>query len=194
MKIQLLSTLLLSLFLLVGCSQSESTDDGSDQNETTSETTMPQEGEANSSAALPSASDVEVSDEELQKFVALSQEMQAMSMGIQQRMIEAVESQGLDLQRFADMDKMDRNPKKELEGTPQEVEKYRAASEQVNEIQEEAQQEMREMLTEEGFTEQRLQQINLALQKDPNLQQRFRALQQQQMQSQQPATEQPAQQ
>jgi PBP1b-binding outer membrane lipoprotein LpoB len=188
MNIQLLSTLLLSLFLLVGCSQGESTEGSDDQNETTTEeTARPQEGNANGAATMPSASDVTVSDEELQKFVAMSQEMQAMSMDVQQDMIEAVESQGLDLQRFADMDKMDRNPKKELEGTPKEIEQYRAASQRVNEIQTEAQQMMREKLNEEGFTEQRLQQINMALQKDPNLQQRFRELQQAQMPAQQPA-------
>jgi PBP1b-binding outer membrane lipoprotein LpoB len=187
MNFKLLSSLLLSLFLLVGCSQSGEGDDSA-QNETTTENNAPADGQA-----MPGTSpsgDTEVSDEELERFVALSQELQMMSQQVQQDMIAAVEEEGLDLQRFSEMDKADRNPATELEGTPQELESFEAANERLNTMQTEARESMQSKLEAQGFTEQRLQEINMALQQDTVLQKRFRSLQQatmqQQMQQQMP--------
>jgi len=195
MNFKLLSSLFLSLFLLVGCGQNGEGDDSA-QNETTEENaqgTAPSSEQAMSGTAP--GGDVDVSNDELERFVALSQELQMMSQEVQQDMISAVEEEGLDLQRFSEMDKADRNPKEELEGTPQELASYEAASERLNTMQTEARDEMQSKLEARGFTEQRLQEINIALQRDTALQKRFRSMQQaamqeqmkQQMQQQMPA-------
>lgn len=178
MNFKLLSSLFLSLFLLVGCSQNGEKDGDSAQDETTE--TMPSDDQSMSATSPSGATDV--SDEELNKFVALSQELQVMSQEVQQEMMVAVEDEGLDLQRFSEMDKADRNPKTELEGTPQEMQSYEAASERLNTMQTEAQQKMQSKLENYGFTEQRLQEINIALQQDTSLQKRFMSMQQAAMQ------------
>lgn len=179
MNFKLLSSLFLSLFLLVGCSQNAEGDD-STQNETTEEENAASEGQS-MAGTTPSG---EITNDELERFVALSQELQMMSQQVQQDMIAVVEEEGLDLQRFSEMDKADRNPEEELEGTPQELESYEAASERLNTMQTEAREEMQSKLQARGFTEQRLQEINVALQQDTTLQKRFRSMQQAAMQEQ----------
>ncbi|NBC07264.1 MAG: hypothetical protein GVY26_08725 [Bacteroidetes bacterium] len=184
MNFKLLSSLFLSLFLLVGCSQNGEGDD-STQNETTEENAQGMSSsDGQGMASTAPGGNTEITNDELERFVALSQELQVMSQQVQQDMIAVVEEEGLDLQRFSEMDKADRNPETEVEGTPQELESYEAASERLNTMQTEARAEMQSKLEAQGFTEQRLQEINVALQQDTVLQKRFRSMQQAAMQEQ----------
>lgn len=120
-----------------------------------------------------------ISDEELQQFVMVSQKLQAINQEAQQSMIQAVQDAGLEVERYSEIYQAIQDPNKEANPTEKEKELFAAASNQFQKIQVDAQQQMQEMLKTEGLTQNRFQEISTALQSDPELQQKIEALQQQ---------------
>ncbi len=174
MNLRLLLSLALVSLLAVSCGGNgdEQTD------EEVTEEPMPESGEqAPGMGQMPQgAADIEVSDDELEAFVALSQEVQEINAEIQQEMVTAVQEEGLDVQRFQEIQQSQMNPQAETTASEAEMEQFQAANERISELQQEAQTEMDELVAEKGISEQRLQEINMALQASPELQQRLREM------------------
>lgn len=120
----------------------------------------------------------EVSDKELEQFAAAAQQVQMINQEAQQKMINTVEEQGLDVQRFSEIQQAQQDPQQELEATEEEVEKYEASTREFEKIQLKAQREMEEKITEGGLTVPRYQEIAMTLQSDPELQKKFQMIQQ----------------
>jgi len=121
----------------------------------------------------------EISDEELQKFVSASQQLQVINQEAQQSMIKIVEDEGLDPQRFNEIMQAQQNPNQEANATGEELKQAEAATKGLQKIQTQAMQQMQEKISDSGLTEQKFQEISMMLQNDPELQQRFQSLQQQ---------------
>lgn len=120
-----------------------------------------------------------VDDAELKQFVAASQIVQKINQEAQQEMQSAVEKVGLPAQRFMEIRKAQQNPNQQANATEEELKKFEVASQQLAKIQSEATKKMQEKVSAEGLTETRFQEISVNLRKNPELQKRFRAIQQQ---------------
>jgi hypothetical protein len=152
---------------------SEQEQDASQQNQL-----APQQSQRVPGANQPAAEVSEVSDEELKNFISASQEVQAYSQQIQQQMVSAVEDQGIQAQRFSEIQRGQQNPNSEMDVSQEEMKKFQAASQAVQKIQMEAQQEMQNKLSEVGLTQKRYQEISMMVQSDPELQQKYQSMQQ----------------
>ncbi len=121
----------------------------------------------------------EVTDKELQQFVAASQYVQAVNQQIQQTMVATIEEEGLGIQRYNEIQQAQQDPNQDANATDQELKQFETATQELQKIQVQAQQQLQEKLNEEGLTENRFQEIGRSLQRDPELQEKFRAIQEQ---------------
>lgn len=172
--------IVLAVSITWGCQQS--TDKEKDNTEY--ESTTPQEQEQvpgqtqqNPDQLQPQGS--EVSDRELKQFVSASQHVQVINQQVQQEMLATVEKEGLQAQRYSEIQQAQQDPNQEANTTDEELKQYEAATQKLQKIQVQAQQQMQEKLNDEGLTESRFQEISMALQSSPELQEKFRSIKQQ---------------
>lgn len=156
----LFTSIVLGLLLTSGCQQ--------DDAEKLNETEQPQQEQMS-----------EISDEELQQFVAASQQIQTMNQQVQQQMVSAVQEGGLGVERFNEIQQSEQDPNQELDASNDEMKQYQESVERLKQIQVDAQQEMQAMIQEEGLTLERYQQIGSALQTNPEIQEKLRTMQSQ---------------
>lgn len=123
----------------------------------------------------PLSSD-DISDDELKSFAEAAQEVQMINQSIQQEMVASVESGGLTVERFTEMQQASMSGQ-EMEATADEMKKFEATMKGLEEIQMNAQKAMQDKLANHGITEKRYQEIAMSVQADPELQERFFALQ-----------------
>ncbi len=120
-----------------------------------------------------------VSTDDLGKFAAAFQQVQAVNQSSQNEMVKVVEENGLTVQRYNELQQAQQAPDKKVEATEEELASFGSAVENLQTIQVKVQQKMEQKITETGLSVDRYQEIAMALQSDPELQQRF----QEQMQS-----------
>lgn len=123
----------------------------------------------------------EVSDAQLEKFVAASQDLSAIQQSMQQEMMATVQEEGLDMKKFQEMAAQKQNPNKEttVEITAEDEQAYQNAMKEVQSMQMEMQQEMQATVTENGLNVQEFQQIQQAYRQDPDLQAKVQQMLQQ---------------
>ncbi len=122
----------------------------------------------------------DVSDKELTTFVAAFQQVQVINQQAQQNMAKAVQDEELSIERFNEMKQSEQNPNQEIQGTTEEMEQFNKANQQIVQIQKQATQSMQKKIEDEGLTIQRYQEIAMALQKSPELQQKIQKMMQNQ--------------
>jgi hypothetical protein len=115
----------------------------------------------------------EVSDQEIKQFASAFQQIQAVDQMAQQDMIKAVEDEGLDVERYNEIQQTAQDPNQEIDVNGDELKKYEIATKEIEKIQMEAQQQMQEKIVEEGLTIDRYQEIAAVIQNDPELQQKL---------------------
>lgn len=74
----------------------------------------------NSPIAAPQQQKVEVSDAELEKFAEVFQQMRMVNQEAQKEMMQVVQEEGFELQRFNEIHQASMDPNKEIETTPEE--------------------------------------------------------------------------
>lgn len=128
-------------------------------------------------------SDIEVSDEELEKFADVSAVAQEIQMGSQQEMISVLEEEGLDVETYNMIAEARFNEQDEsnLDVPSEDIEKFDAASERIDEMQADVESEMSEAIEAEGMEMERFMEINMAMQQDQELQQRMQQMMMQNM-------------
>lgn len=126
---------------------------------------MPQQGQT-----------TEVSDSELEKFALAFTKIQSIDQQIQQKMVSAVQEEGVDVQRFNEMLNAQQDPDKELDATEEELKNFAAANKAIEEIQGTAQQDMQQVISDSELTVQRYQEIMAALRNDSELQQKLQQI------------------
>lgn len=117
---------------------------------------------------------IEVSDAELQKFAQAYQQMRLVNQEAQQKMLKVVQDEGFEVQRFNEIHQASMDPNKEVEMTDEEKAKHEETVKKIEAMQPEFQTKMEEVITSSGLSLERYQQLAMALQTDPQLQQRLR--------------------
>ncbi|MCF8231240.1 MAG: DUF4168 domain-containing protein [Bacteroidales bacterium] len=175
MNFKILGSIIISLAFLfmVGCNQSQKEKDASEE-ENQEQTEMSGQAEQQDVG--------EVSDEELDQFLAIIRQMQSINQSAQQEMVSSLQSEGIDVQRYSEIHKAQQSPDQQVDATEEEMRKFEEANQKIQQIQQEAQKEMEKKIKAEGMTQSRYEAIGSALQQDTVLMQRL----QEKMQQQQP--------
>lgn len=132
---------------------------------TAQSTTMPQQQEK-----------IEVSDSELTQFAEVFQKMRMMNQEAQKEMMAVVQDEDFELKRFNEIHQAKMDPKKDVETTEEEDEKYKEVVSELEEIQPKFQKKMQAVITESDLSMERYQQLAMALRSDAELQQRLQKI------------------
>ena len=136
------------------------------------------------SPAAFSQTEKSVSEEEMKQFATSIQQVEIVNQQAQQEMVSVVEKEGLEVQRYNEMQQADMDPDREIDATGEEMEKYDQATEELGKIHARTQEKMQESITEEGLTVDRYQEIATIISNDPEMQQKLREILQDQVDSQ----------
>ncbi len=128
---------------------------------------------------MPQRQNVDVSDQELQKFSNALEKVNTIQQNAQKEMVVAVNDAGLDVQTYNTAVKQMRNAQApgEVELSEEKINKVQKASKNVQSIQEQMQQDVKNAIEEEDMKRQRFQQILQAMRTDPSLKQRMQKIQ-----------------
>lgn len=119
---------------------------------------------------------VEVSDAELKKFANAFQGIRMVNQEAQQEMSQVIQEEGMEIQRFNEIYQATLNPEVAVEATEEEKKQHEKISSKLEGMQGEFQGKMEKIITDEGLTIERYEQIAMGLQADPELQERLRAV------------------
>jgi hypothetical protein len=117
---------------------------------------------------------MDVSESDLERFAVAIQQIQAIEQQAQAQMIEAIESQGLTLDRFNEIAQSQQDPSMQgqVDVSGEEAEIFEQAVERITGIRQEADLEMETAVEQEGLNVEEFNLIAQAVQQDPSLQQR----------------------
>lgn len=118
---------------------------------------------------------VEVSDKEMKRFVKVSDKLQVVQQGAQEKMMTAIEDNGLDVQRYSEIEQATRSGQ-EVEMTAEEEKAYENTSKVVQQEQMKIQQEAQKLLQKHDFDQQRFMKISQALRTDQELMEKYRKI------------------
>src|SRR5690606_8910588 len=93
---------------------------------------------------------IEVSDDEFEKFATAFQHVRAITMGAQQEMADAVQEEGMEIKRFNEIHNAHLNPEVEVTATTEEKQKHKAILKEIETIQVNIQSAMEEKIQEHG--------------------------------------------
>ncbi|MEX0684867.1 MAG: DUF4168 domain-containing protein [Balneolales bacterium] len=117
----------------------------------------------------------DVSDEELDEFVGAMNQAQGVQAEAQQEMLAVVEKEEIDVDTYnqiAQSVQMGQS-KEDLDIEEEDMQKFEKASAEIDEIEKDMDGKMTLAIESEGMSMDRFQEINLAIQQDPDLQQRI---------------------
>lgn len=114
-----------------------------------------------------------VSDQDLETFVVIYKEVQTENQKVQQKMVGTIEEEGMDVNRYNEINQASANPNAEVDATDEEMEMYEEVTKKVENIQTTFQQKVKTLIEEEGMSLKRYQEVYAALQKDKSLQEKF---------------------
>lgn len=127
----------------------------------------------------------DVSEEELTTFVGIVQKLQPLGMEAQQKMLAAVEDEGIDVQRFTEIMNAQQMPESDADISKEEMDKYEKAQDAVDKIQDDVQAQMNEIIEDNGMSTDRYEEIMMVVQQDQALMQRVQQMMQPDMGEQQ---------
>jgi hypothetical protein len=124
---------------------------------------------------MPQQQTTEVSDDEIEQFALAFVEIQNIEQKIQPEMVQIVEDEGIEVQRFNEIMNAQQDPNQEVDASEDELIKFASANREIEEIQTRAQREMMEKIAESGLSVDRYQEIMVAVRNDPALQQKLQS-------------------
>ena len=122
---------------------------------------------------MPEQQTTDVSDDEIEQFALAFVEIQNIEQKVQPEMVQAVEKEGIEVQRFNEIMNAQEDPNQEVDASEDELKKFASANREIEDIQMRAQREMMGKITETGLTVERYREIMTALRNDPELQQKL---------------------
>lgn len=124
------------------------------------------------------AAEIEVSDDELKKFLDASSVVQQIQMESQQEMVAIVEEEGLAVETFNQIAQARQTgqPDDDINVTSEDLDKFDQASETITEMEQDLESKLMSAIEDEGMEPERFMAINMALQQDPSLQQRIQEM------------------
>lgn len=113
------------------------------------------------------------SDEDLEQFVVVYQKASEIQQQNEAEMMQAIEEEDLDIQRFNEILVAQQNQQspEEIDATAEEMSAFNSAAERIMQVQQDAQTEINQLIEEELGAE-KYQQIVMAYQQNPELQQK----------------------
>ncbi len=122
--------------------------------------------------------DVEVSDEELTSFVEVTIDAQEIQMEAQEDMIEMVEDAGLNVDRFNEIltGMQQGQSQADMGIEDEEMERFDNVINDLEAVQEKVEADIMEIIESKGMEVERFQEINMALQMSPELQQKYQEI------------------
>ncbi len=149
------------------------------------------EGEQETSGQMQQQApgDIEVSDEEVEQFISLNQEIQKDQQKFQQEFMQILQNSTLGLQKYQTMAQAmnDPNSDKKDSFSDADMQTYNELTKQMQKIQSRAQKEAESMIEDSDIGMDRFNAISNAANKDTALQNRLRNEMMKQMQKNQPA-------
>lgn len=120
----------------------------------------------------------QISDQELEQFASVIKQLQSIQETGEAQMIEAVQSEGLSPERYLEILQGQRNAETQptSEVTDEEQQNFEQARNRLVEIQQMMQSKMQQAVEAEGLNVERFEQILVAIQQNPTLQQRVEQL------------------
>lgn len=118
----------------------------------------------------------EVSDAELKQFASAYTTVQSINQQLEQKMVSAIQKEGLDVQKFNEILNAQQDPDQEVDASEEELEKFAAAHKSIEQIQSQGQQDIQKVITDNKLTMPRYQEIMMAVQSDPELQEKLQEL------------------
>lgn len=118
--------------------------------------------------------DTDVSDGELEKFVEATINTQQIQMDSQEDMVSKVEEEGISVERFNEIAESQQRGQSEedINATSEEMENFNSAMQAIQQANEEMQPEIENAIEDAGLKLDRYQEINIAIQQSPELQQK----------------------
>ncbi|MBD3314206.1 MAG: DUF4168 domain-containing protein [Chitinivibrionales bacterium] len=130
---------------------------------------------------MPAAAE-DVSKKELKQFLAANEQLREMQMQNQRKVVKAIEDEGLSPERYGTIARSRRDTSAQSDVSEEEMRKAKNASDKIGTIQRGMRTQGTEIIEEEGLTPMRYQQIGMALQQKPDLQEQFKQLMQEEKQ------------
>lgn len=112
------------------------------------------------------------SDNELMSFVKANEKVMAIQVEGEQRMIKAIEGEGLTLDRFNEILEQQRDPQRGTETSPEELQSFNNAAQQILEENAKLEEQMASSIQEQGIDLDTYKQIMLAYQQSASVQER----------------------
>lgn len=134
------------------------------------------------------AQDIDLSEDEIGLFADAVIKIQEVQMGSQQDMMKIIQDEGLDVKTYNQVAQglQSGQSADEIDVTEEEMEKFNNASEEIRGMQQDMQDEIATAIEDAGMEMARFQEINRAVEQDPELQKKVRAELQSGMMQQQP--------
>lgn len=117
-----------------------------------------------------------ISDPEVKQFASAFGEIQQINEKTQEKMVSTVENEGIQVDRFNEIVQSQQDPNQDADASEKEMESFNTAIQELQVIQNAAQQEMQQAVLNEGLTVERYQELMSQVQTDVNLQQRLQEL------------------
>ncbi|AXJ00226.1 protein of unknown function (DUF4168) [Cyclonatronum proteinivorum] len=119
---------------------------------------------------------VEVSDDEMKSFVEITMDAQQIQMLAQTEMIEMVEEAGISVERFNEIltAMQSGQSQADLDMSEDEMQRFDNVLDELETVQEKVEEQIIDVIESKGMELDRFQEINFAIQMDPELQEKFR--------------------
>jgi len=117
-----------------------------------------------------------VSDAQLQKFAEAYQTVQQVNQQIQQKMVTAIEAEGITAKRFNEIYQAEMDSEVEADATEDEMVKQKAALKKIEDMQSGVQEDMQNKIKEKGLTLEQYEKIGAQLQNDKELQRKLQGI------------------
>ncbi|MFP4526417.1 MAG: DUF4168 domain-containing protein [Bacteroidales bacterium] len=180
MYLKILGSIAIGLLVLTGCQKGDKQQEGAEQQEGTEQQEgmeqqqSPDMQEGQMPEEMEEGEEIEVSEEEIDKFAEAAQRVQTINQDVQQKMNEKVEDEGMDPDRFNEIQQSQQTQQEgENPASDEEMEQFRNIMEELQNVQSDAEGDMVEAIEKAGLTMERYQQIAEAAQRDPDLMQKL---------------------
>ncbi|MFO7864885.1 MAG: DUF4168 domain-containing protein [Salinivirgaceae bacterium] len=118
----------------------------------------------------------EPTDDELLSFVEAAQKIQMLDQQAQEKMVQEIESEDMDVQTYIAIQQGQSDPQKAQDVSEEDMEKFQKANKKVSVVQQEVKGEMEKEIESTDLTVDRYQSISQQVQNDPELGKRVQDL------------------
>lgn len=118
----------------------------------------------------------DISDTQLAQFADAYMNVQMQNQEAQEEMIAIIEKEGLDVERFSQIQEASMNPDQETNATPDEMKKHASAMAKLDKMQPELEKKAIKGIESTGITMEEYQNIAAAIQQDQALQQKLQTI------------------